>query len=62
MEDVSLSLVEKEIFKLNIGFAPQLVESSGAIFLCLCVVCRVRNGAPDVKSAGQPWEPTAFLP
>ena len=32
MKDVSLSLVSKNNFKLNIGKAPQLVESSGAFF------------------------------
>ena len=33
MKDVSLSLVSKNNFKLNIGKAPQLVESSGAFFV-----------------------------
>ena len=32
MKDASLSLVTKEIFKLNIERTPQLVESSG-VFL-----------------------------
>ena len=37
MKDVSLSLVSKNNFKLNIGKAPQLVESSGAFFLLYAV-------------------------
>ena len=37
MKDVSLSLVSKNNFKLNIGKAPQLVESSGAFFLLYTV-------------------------
>ena len=40
MKDASLSLVTKEIFKLNIERTPQLVESSGVflvygVFLCI---------------------------
>ena len=34
VKDASLSLVTKEIFKLNIERTPQLVESSG-VFLCI---------------------------
>ena len=49
VKDASLSLVTKEIFKLNIERTPQLVESSG-VFLCiwrilvygvfLCIWCK----------------------
>ena len=48
MKDASLSLVTKEIFKLNIERTPQLVESSG-VFLCIwrILVYGVFLGSPD---------------